>query len=294
MTPGSVAERGRSTWRRGRLRISATAAIMIVCVLSGCGLPASAGATFPPWPVTVAIKPDQPGFAYGLGRSSPAGFEVSLANAIAGTLGVPIAYTPTTSVQRDGLIRDHLADMVIATYSITAPRRRFEDFAGPYLKTTQALLVRRGDNHFKSQADVKNQHICTATGSTPSQYPLPGASVTQDSLYSQCVSGLLHHKFAAVFTDTLILYGYEHAHPGRLKVVLAGQIGLNQYYGVALPLHHHALCEKVDQAIEQFMSNKWDTDFSDDFPDAVAAYPASYPSVFGVTRADIAAQSCQS
>jgi ABC-type amino acid transport substrate-binding protein len=108
------------------------------------------------------------------------------------------------------------------------------------------------------------------------------------------VTGLLHHKFAAVFTDTLILYGYQRAHQGQVKVVLAGKVGLNQYYGVALPLHHHALCEKVDQAIEQFASDKWATDFTNDFPDAVAAYPASWQSVFGVTPADIAAQSCQS
>ena len=295
MTPRPVAGRGGNRSGRGsRPCISAIAAVMIACGLSGCWTSASAGTAFPPGPVAVAIKPDQPGFAYGLGQSYPEGFEVSLAYAIAGTLGIHVVFTPTTSAQRDGLIRNHLADMVIATYSITGPRRKFEDFAGPYLKTTQALLVLRDNNHFKSQASVSKQHICTVAGTTPSQYRLPGASVTQDSLYSHCVSGLLDHKFAAVFTDTLILYGYERAHQGQVKVVLAGKVGLNQYYGVAVPLHHHALCEKVDQAIGQFINNKWGTDFTNDFPDAVAAYPSSWQSVFGVTPADIAAQSCQS
>jgi glutamate transport system substrate-binding protein len=273
----------------------AASALAIAACLAGCGGQATASqATFPPGPVTVAIKPDQPGFASGLGVSYPKGFEVGLAYFIGHALGIHISFSPTISSQRDGLIRNQLADMVIATYSITAPRMHFEDFAGPYLKTTQALLVRGHDNHFKSQADVRHQHICTVKGSTPSQYYLPGASVTQDSLYTQCVTGLLNHKFAAVFTDTLILYGYEQAHKGRVKVVLAGKIGLNQYYGVALPPHHHALCQKIDQAIQQFINTQWTTDFNAYFPDAVAAYPGSWQSVFGVTPADIAAQSCQS
>lgn len=282
------------------LRRAVGAIFLTALLVSACGYSDTSSALFPWGPLSVAIKQDQPGFASG--GTNPQGMDVALAKSIANSLGYSnkIAFSLISSPQRDGVIPGGTADIVIATYSITDKRSEFEDFAGPYLKTTQALLVRTNDNHF-SKPWLAGLHGCTVGHSTPAMQSLPGNPVmTLKDEYSKCVDGVLHGSFDFVFTDTLILYGYQQAHEHVLKVVLAGTVGSDQYYGVALARGHHKLCEKINSAILSYTNSAWASDFQNMLPDAVNAYPPSGPdqsgwqSQFGITGNDVKTLSCRS
>jgi len=275
------------------VRLAVVGLIIGCAILAGCSSSGSPNPS-PSGELTIAVKPDQPGFSSG--TTNLVGLDIDLAKWIAKSLNLTPVFTQINSAERDGVIPGNKANLVIATYSITGPRQNFEDFAGPYLKTTQAMLVRNDDRRFNpAKPYFAGMNVCTVSGSTPSQYKLPGnPTITAVDEYSQCVQGLLNDSFDAVFTDTLILYGYMQANPGRVRVAYAGVIGTNQYYGVALPLNDHSFCESIDTAIQQYVDQQWATDFRAQLPQAVNADPGNWDSDFGITPADISAQSCKS
>ena len=80
-----------------------------------------------------------------------------------------IEWRETPSAQRETLINNGEVNMITATYSINKGRLKAVDFAGPYLVTHQALLVRE-DSGIKGLNDIApGTRLCSVSGSTPAQ-----------------------------------------------------------------------------------------------------------------------------
>jgi glutamate transport system substrate-binding protein len=78
----------------------------------------------------------------------PAGFDVDVATYIAKYLGYPaddITWVDAPSSDREKLIEDGKAELVVASYSMTPQREKVVTFAGPYLVAGQSLMVRMDD-----------------------------------------------------------------------------------------------------------------------------------------------------
>jgi glutamate transport system substrate-binding protein len=190
--------------------------------------------------------------------------------------------------------------LVIHTYSITSSRNQDGiDFAGPYMISTQALLVRADDKRIKTKDDLEGKSVCVVGTTTGASVNIPGASKAAQPTTKQCVDQLTEKNTDAVFTDTLLLYGYAHAYRDKLKVVLPGVFGENQYYGVGLFRGHKADCLKLNEIIREYLRTQWRQDFRATLPTAVAAFPGNdtnagdFESQFKPTDNDMTRLSCK-
>ncbi len=249
-------------------------------------------------PIAVGVVDFAPGFA--VGSPNPAGFDIDLMNAIGAGLHTPVANTPLTSAGRAGKLKNGTATIVIATYSITTQRNQDGiDFAGPYMITPQALLVRADDTRITASKDsLAGKSVCTVSTTTNATVTIPGANMaTRKPTTKECIDLLKQGGTDAVFSDTLILYGYTHAYPGKFKVVLSREFGEFQYYGVGLLGKHHADCLKLNSVISDYLRTQWRHDFEDTLPDAADAYrgdtDGDFESQFKPKDSDMTTLSCK-
>jgi glutamate transport system substrate-binding protein len=249
-------------------------------------------------PIAVGVVDFAPGFA--MGSPNPAGFDIDVMNAIGAGLHTPVANTPLTSADRAGKLTNGTATLVIATYSITMQRNQDGiDFAGPYLITPQALLVRTDDTRIIANKDsLAGKSVCTVSKTTNAAVDIPNANMTtRKPTIRECIDLLNQHGTDAVFNDTVILYGYTHAYPGKFKVVLSSEFGELQYYGVGMLGKHHADCLKLNSVIKEYLRTQWRHDFADTLPDAAAAYSGGangdFESQFKPKDSDMTTLSCK-
>ncbi len=95
--------------------------------------------------IRVAIWYDMPGFGVRNGDGAPAGFDVEIAKIIAARLGIGaegITWVRTLASERESLIRQDVADLVVATLAMSpTPGDEPVHIAGPYLSDGLQLLV---------------------------------------------------------------------------------------------------------------------------------------------------------
>ena len=265
-------------------------------VLVGCGSTTPAPSILK-GPIVVGVGDSAPGFA--LGDINPTGFDIDLMNAIGAGLHTPVANTPLTSADRAGKLKNGTATIVIATYAITTQRNQDGvDFAGPYMITPQALLVRAADTRITDKDSLVGKSVCTVRTTTNAAVTITGANMaTHKPTTRECVDLLEQGGTDAVFSDTLILYGFTHAEPGKFKVVLSGAFGELQYYGVGLLGQHHADCLTLNSVISDYLRTQWRHDFIDTLPDAADAYRGGmggdFEGQFKPKDSDMATLSCK-
>lgn len=208
--------------------------------------------------IRVGVKFDQPNF----GVRDPAtgeirGFDVEVAKLIAvGIFGGSVAeigdrMKPVEAVSRnrETLVQDGGVDVVVATYSITPERAQQVDFAGPYFRARQDIMVKSGDTTISSVDDLNGKRVCTARGSTSYQNlnrRSPGANVVLQDTYSECAKALSDGDVDAVTTDQPILAGYAHQSGGTFKVL--NNPFSDELYGIGI--------RKGDQALLSFLNDR--------------------------------------
>jgi glutamate transport system substrate-binding protein len=206
-------------------------------LVAGCGGEAPpAGPT-----LTVGIRFDQPGLGVRQPDGAFGGFDVDVAKYVAQRLGTDnrhITFVEARPADREIMLEQNKADMVIATYSITESRKQRVDFAGPYFVTGQSLLVRKTNSDIDGPESLDNSdwRLCSVTGSTPAekvqQNYAQSVTLEQHGSYRECVDALLKGDIDAVTTDDVILAGYAAEQPDKLKVV--GKTFSTERYGVGL------------------------------------------------------------
>lgn len=210
--------------------------------------------------VTVGIKFDQP----GLGLKNPdgtfSGFDVEVANYIAGKLGVPeggVTFIEAKSAEREGLIERGEVDFIVATYSITDTRKEKVNFAGPYFIAAQDLLVRADDTEITGPSAMAGKILCSVTGSTSAQKVKDNyaadVALQEYGTYTECVEALKSGAVDAVTTDNVILAGYAAQDPSQLKVVGEGFSVEN--YGVGLKKGDTAGTAAINAAIASMIAD---------------------------------------
>ncbi|TDL39641.1 glutamate ABC transporter substrate-binding protein [Arthrobacter nitrophenolicus] len=189
----------------------------------------------------VGVKEDQPGFGYlDVVTGERSGFDVEIARWTAATLGFggdKITYKAVPSVAREQALANGDVDIYVGSYSITDKRKQAVDFAGPYFKTGQGILVQKSNDKLKAKEDFQpGVNVCSITGGTPIQNiraNFPGVKTTEFDTYSQCVESLKAGQVDAVTADEAQLLGFASQDPDALKVV--GKTFSTELYGVGLP-----------------------------------------------------------
>lgn len=263
----SAARRGA-----GRGRRAVTAAVLGLLVLAGAG-GLTACATAGPRSllddirdghVVLGTKFDQP----GLGQRTPdktfTGLDTEVSRYVVdfiadrnGWSRPELTWRETPSAQRETLIKNGEVDMIAATYSINAGRLKAVDFAGPYLVTHQALLVRR-DSGIRGLSDIRpGMRLCSVSGSTPAQKvkdALPQVQLQEFDTYAACAEGVHQGVVDALTTDATILAGFAAGYGDEFSVVQLtkddGTFWTNERYGIGLPKGDERVRTAVNEALE--------------------------------------------
>lgn len=261
----------KTTFRRSALKRVTAAVVAAASVVSlaacGSGGPRDLLADIEAGRVVLGTKFDQP----GLGERTPerdfAGMDTDVSryviNYIAKKNGwaVPeMEWRETPSAQRETLINNGEVNMIAATYSINKGRLAAVDFAGPYMVTHQALLVRE-ESGIRGLADVApGTRLCSVSGSTPAQKvkdALPKVQLQEFDTYAACAEGVKQGVVDALTTDATILAGfaqrYEERFGEKYSVVELkkedGSYWTNENYGIGLPKGNDKAREAVNEAI---------------------------------------------
>ncbi|GAB3240280.1 glutamate ABC transporter substrate-binding protein [Kineosporia babensis] len=213
--------------------------------------------------ITIAVKYDQPGFGAASEAGPPEGFDVEIGKLIAGGLGLgpqDITWARATSSNREELLEQGRADLVIATYTMNEARQDRVGFAGPYYIAGQQIMVRSADADITGPDDLHNDpslKVCSTTGSTPAaaieRYLIrPGQLVTKDG-YADCAQALSEGEVQAVTTDNAILLGLISASDGEFKIV--GDPFTEEPYGIGIVKGDREFCTFIAETLSQTARN---------------------------------------
>lgn len=173
-----------------------------------------------------------------------------------------IEWRETPSAQRETLINNGEVNMITATYSINKGRLKAVDFAGPYLVTHQALLVRE-DSGIKGLNDIApGTRLCSVSGSTPAQKvkdALPEVQLQEFDTYAACAEGLKQGVVDATTTDATILAGFAQRYKERFGEEYSviqlkkddGSFWTNENYGIGLPKGDAKAKAEVNEALNE-------------------------------------------
>lgn len=215
--------------------------------------------------VILGTKFDQPGLGVRTPEKDFQGVDTDVARYVVkyiadkeGWEQPDITWRETPSAQRETLINNGEVDMIAATYSISASRMRSVDFAGPYLVTHQALLV-RDNSEIKGLQDMgASTKLCSVTGSTPAQKikdALPEVQLQEFDTYSACVEALSRGKVDAMTTDATILAGFAEQYEGQMRVVEMkkedGSYWTNENYGIGMAKGQEDAVKLVNEALNE-------------------------------------------
>ncbi|MCG7456842.1 MULTISPECIES: glutamate ABC transporter substrate-binding protein [unclassified Corynebacterium] len=173
-----------------------------------------------------------------------------------------IEWRETPSAQRETLINNGEVNMIAATYSINKGRLKAVDFAGPYVVTHQALLVRK-DSGIEGLNDIApGTRLCSVSGSTPAQKvkdALPEVQLQEFDTYAACAEGLKQGVVDATTTDATILAGFAQRYKERFGEEYSviqlknddGSFWTNENYGIGLPKGDDKAKAEVNEALNE-------------------------------------------
>jgi glutamate transport system substrate-binding protein len=198
---------------------------------------------------------------------SPEGFDVELAKWIAsGIFGKNIenriTWVELDPRDRELALEQDRVDFVVGRYDVTAARKRFVDFAGPYYVTHQALITSNltdRQNRVNSVLQLNGRKICVARGSGNIEsvigvLPAADFSMVQNSI-AECGVALINNSVSAILADAVDSMAWLSAAGGDVKV-LAANYGLLPY-GVGLRLDNDDMREYLNNRITDW-GQGWD------------------------------------
>lgn len=181
-------------------------------------------------------------------------------NAVADGKGWPrpdIQWRQVPNSQRASMLGHGYVDMIASTYSMNSERAGETAFAGPYLLTHQALLVRDGENTITGLESLAGRSLCFVTDTTAAdtiKKKKPDLVLAEYDNYSACLDALRDGQVDAVTTDAAILEGFEAQEPGLFDVVpleLDDRPLTDEHYGLGLRHHDEETIQAVNDALTQ-------------------------------------------
>jgi glutamate transport system substrate-binding protein len=285
------------------MRIRSTALIALLStsalLLSACGtnggdaaadVPSVAATSFPAGStmeklakagkITIGTKFDQPLFGQVGPDGVPTGFDVEIAQLIAGKLGIAedkITWTETVSANRETAIQTGAVDVIVATYTINDKRKESVAFAGPYYLAGQSLLTLTTDKDIQGSEDLVGKKVCTVSGSTPEANLLanfPGVDVKSFATYADCLEPLRNGQVDAVSTDNVILAGFA---ADNEDTEVRGEPFTEEPYGIGLAKDDTEFRTWINDTLEEsFTDGAWTAAWEDT---AGAVLPTPKPPV---------------
>jgi glutamate transport system substrate-binding protein len=201
--------------------------------------------------IVIGVRSDLPSVGVRKSDGTFEGFDVDVASYIAGKLGKEYDFIPVLAADREKVLVDGRADLVLATYTISQDRKAKVLFAGPYDISYQDILVRKDEPSIKNVRDLKGRKICQVQGSNAAQLVVQERQVAAQLVpvrdYAACLSMLKQGQVDAITTNDVILAGLAIQDGSGLRLVNA-QFN-EQRTGVGMHKDDVEGCEAVNRVI---------------------------------------------
>lgn len=209
--------------------------------------------------ITIGVKYDVAPFGFKNPQSGEVeGFDVDVAKAVAGELGVKPKLIEAISDNRIPFLKNGTADLILSTMTINAERDQEIDFSDPYFIARGSILIKKSDTSIKGVKDLAGKQVCTALGSTYEETlkkQVPKATRRLVDGYSECLELIQNGAVDAVSTDDAILSGMIKQ-DDSLKLV--GEPLTTEPYGAGIKQGDTAFQKFVNEAIQKFKDDgRW-------------------------------------
>ena len=188
-------------------------------------------------PFVVATEPTFPPFEMtDEATGTLTGFDIDLIKAIGQEAGINIQIE---SLPFDGIIpalQSGTVQAAISGITITGERAKSIAFSSPYFKAGLAIAVKENNDTIHGAEDLTGKRIAVQIGTTGAMEAakIPKAEITNFDSAAIALQELVNGKVDAVVNDAAVtLYAIKQA--GLKGVKVAGEIGTEEFYGIALP-----------------------------------------------------------
>lgn len=238
---------------------------LLLAVLGGCGTLKVRTVYDQPEGPTIVIGVPADEFGLGLWHEGAySGFEISVAKYVAGKLGYAnkqIVFKRVAPATRMQVLSDGAVDMLVAGVPMpstaSAQGVASDDraqYAGPYLTTSQGLLVRSDATaDIDGISSLAGRNVCTVAGSGASERLLAERSdvkVHERDTYPQCVTDLMIGRSDAVAADAVILAGLSREQGRGVTMRVRGVSYGTVRYGIAVRSDAATLAKDISEALE--------------------------------------------
>lgn len=217
--------------------------------------------------IVVGLDDAYPPMGYRDDKGQLIGFDIDMGNEIGKRLGVAIEWQPTVWDTVITSLKGKKFDVIISGMNITEKRLAEVNFAGPYGKAGQALIVKADNKTIKTLKDVKPGKLGTQSGSTGYQYASEnGFKDDQLKLYKEfplAFKDLEIGRIDAVLIDAFNVKAFLDKSPGTFKAT--GEIVGDDAIGIAVRKEDKELLEELNKALKSLkedgtlktLSDKW-------------------------------------
>lgn len=199
------------------------------------------------------------------------GFDIEIARYIATSLGFAgnqrLEFVPLTTEDRIPALQGGRVDLVVASFSMTPERAQLVNFAGPYLVTTQEVMIPVGmKDKIRTMEDLQDPQyrVCASGGSTTETgLKQRGVRVLVETTTTDCLNAMREGRYHAMSSDETILAGFRSRYPTEFEI-LDLPFGTSEQLGIGVSITNKALRDLVAhflsksyQAQERGESTAW-------------------------------------
>ncbi|SEF73716.1 glutamate transport system substrate-binding protein [Nonomuraea solani] len=230
-------------------RVLAVVLVLVAAAVTGCGMNGQESVVDKER-LVIGVRVDLPSVGFRTPGGGFEGFDVDVARYVAGKLGKEFSYLGVLAADREKVLGDGRADLVVATFTIDQERKKRVLFAGPYHISYQDILTRPGET-IANVRDLGGRRICEVKGSNAAQRVVEEREVPAKLVpfpdYAKCLAALKSDQVDAVTTNDVILAGLAAQDNSGLR--LANAQFNEQRTGIGLRKGDVPGCEAVNRAI---------------------------------------------
>lgn len=201
--------------------------------------------------IRVGVYESEPPFSK-LGEKGFEGFEVELANALAGKIfgsaGGRIELIPVTNEMRFPMLQNNQADMMIAAVSVTEDRKGNADFSMPYFTVNLGILTKKNSN-IRKISDLAGKKIGVIRKTTGEAYMKKddGYNLTYCNDSVDCYKRLKNGEIDGYCNNNLFVMVYPIV-DSNVEVNIKN-LGDNVFLGVAVQKGNAELLDTINKGL---------------------------------------------
>jgi polar amino acid transport system substrate-binding protein len=238
--------------------VSVAFLLIVTVLVSACGAAASAGSTYDRVQdrgmLRVGIRFDNPPLSYIDEAGQWVGFDVDLANELAGRLGLKIEQVRVDEITRISFLQEGKIDMAVASMNHTRGRDEAVDFSITYFWDNQSFLVRTGT--YDSLEEMMGKTVAANAGSSAipawqAYSAARGGPAPEIVEFTDKVAAMQALRDGAVegYTeDNITLLALAAGDP-HLELIPGGFNPVQ--FGIGLPVNDSAWRDQVNYALQE-------------------------------------------